>query len=246
MYAGGDRSEYGSGVAPVRECDQHEQDNAVARKRWNGEFETSEEQQAIKRRLMLREAGAAFTERGFHNVSLDELAARLGISKTVFYYYFRDKNHLLQNCVEIGFELAETALDRAEALDDCGLEKAACFMHAYVTGITSEMGACAVLTELNSLNAEDLAAVRKRQRAFGRRLVKLIEEGRKDGSIQVDNARVAASWILSPPLSIPRLSQLWQEQAGDRLAEQYANLARRSLGPSASESGADAPGSPGP
>lgn len=203
----------------------------MARKRWNGEFETSAEQQAIKRRLLLREAGAAFTDRGFHNVSLDELAARLGISKTVFYYYFRDKNHLLQNCVEIGFELAETALDRAEALDACGLERAACFMHAYVTGITSEMGACAVLTELNSLNADDLAVVRKRQRAFGRRLVRLIEEGRKDGSIETDNARVAASWILSPPLGIPRLSQLWQVQDGKGLADRYADLVRRSLRP---------------
>lgn len=63
------------------------------------------------------------------------------------------------------------------------------------------------------------------------RLVRLIERGRRDGSIQVDYARVAASWILSPPLSSSRLSQLWPEQAGDRLAEQYADLVRRSLRP---------------
>lgn len=201
----------------------------MARKRWNGEFETSEEQQAIKRRLMLREAGAAFNERGFHNVSLDEVAARLGISKTVFYYYFRDKNHLLQSCVEIGFELAENALDSAEGLDACGLEKVVCFVHAYVTGITSEIGACAVLTELNSLNVEELAGVRKRQRVFGRRLIQLIEGGRKDGSIYVENVRAAASWILSPPLSIPRLAQFWQGEGGGWLAEQYAEFTRRSL-----------------
>lgn len=202
---------------------------SVARKRWNGEFETSEEQQALKRRLMLREAGAAFNERGFRNVSLDEIAVRLGISKTVFYYYFRDKNHLLECCVNIGFELAETALDAAEAYEANGLEKVACFMHAYIRGITSEIGACAVLTELNSLQPEVMTAVRKRQRAFSRRVIRLIELGRHDGSISVDDPRAAAAWIISPPLTIPRLTQLWQDGGGARLADQFTAFARRSL-----------------
>ena len=90
---------------------------ARARTRWNGEFDSSTEQHNQKRRLILREAGAAFNEHGFRNVSLDDVGEKLGISKTVCYYYFRDKNHPLLSCVEIGFGLAEGALDVAEALD---------------------------------------------------------------------------------------------------------------------------------
>jgi TetR/AcrR family transcriptional regulator len=202
---------------------------ARIRTRWNGEFETSHEQQVLKKRLMLREAAAAFNERGFHNVSLDEVAVRLGISKTVFYYYFKDKNHLLLSCVEIGFELAEDAIGTAEKHEGNYLEKVVAFVHAYVTGITSEIGTCAVLTELTSLHADDLQAVRKRQRAFGRRLVRLVEQGRADGSIQVDNARAAVSWILSPPLTIPRLTQLWQIEGSVWLADHFAEFTRRSL-----------------
>ncbi|GGC86574.1 TetR/AcrR family transcriptional regulator [Chelatococcus reniformis] len=204
-------------------------DVTQARPRWNGEFESSSEQQALKRRLILREAGAAFNERGFRNVSLDEVAVKLGISKTVCYYYFRDKNHLLLSCVEIGFELAEHALDVAEALDGRGLDRVVAFTRTYVEGITSDFGSCAVLTDMNSLHADDLKAVRTRQRQFGRRLIKLVEAGQADGSIDVANARAAVSWIVSAPLMIPRLTELWQSQGTAWLADHYAEFTRRSL-----------------
>jgi AcrR family transcriptional regulator len=202
---------------------------ARARPRWNGEFDVSSEQQALKRRLMLREAGAAFNERGFHNVSLDEVATRLGISKTVFYYYFRDKNHLLLSCVEIGFELAEDALDVAEAAGGPALDKVVAFTRTYVQGITSEFGTCAVLTDLNSLQADDLKGVRLRQRAFGRRLKKLVDLGLADGSIKVSDSRAAVSWIVSAPLMIPHLTRLWQKQGTAWLCDHYVEFTRRSL-----------------
>lgn len=201
-----------------------------ARARWNGEFDAASEQQAQKRRLLLREAGAAFNARGFHNVSLDEVALKLGISKTVCYYYFRDKNHLLLSCVEIGFELAEEALAHGEKTTGRAIDQVVAFVREYVRGINSELGTCAVLNELNSLQPADLAAVRARQRAFGRRLLKLIEKGLDDGSIGVGDAKSACGWILSGPLMIPRVPQFWQGRATADLAEDYAEFARRSLG----------------
>jgi AcrR family transcriptional regulator len=199
------------------------------RVKWNGESEPSAVQQAVKRRLLLREAAAAFNERGFHNVSLDEVAARLGISKTVCYYYFRDKNHLLLSCIEIGFELAENALKLAEATQGQGLDKVVELTRRYVEGLTSELGACAVVADVNSLQESDLKAVRLRQRAFGRRLEKLVQLGMSDGSIVAGDSRASASWIVSGPLMIPRLSGLWQKSETSGLAEKYAELARRSL-----------------
>jgi AcrR family transcriptional regulator len=200
-----------------------------SRRRWNGEFSPSTEDQAAKRRLILREAGALFNERGFHNVSLDEVAVKLGITKTVCYYYFKDKNHLLLSCVEIGFELAERALDAAEAAAGQALDQVVEFTRCYVRNITSELGTCAVLTDLQSLNEADLKAVRARQRLFSRRLVALIKRGIEDGSIQVSDSRVAVSWIVSGPLMIPKLSDLWKKQGTAWLADHYAEFTRRSL-----------------
>lgn len=200
-----------------------------ARPRWNGEFAPSSEDHAIKRRLILREAGAAFNERGYHNVSLDEVAVKLGISKTVCYYYFKDKNHLLLSCVEIGFEMADRALDVAEATAGSALDRVVEFTRSYVGNITSELGTCAVLTDLQSLHEDDLKAVRARQRQFSRRLIALIKAGIADGSIQVSDSRVAVSWIVSAPLMIPKLSDLWKSQGTAFLADHYAEFTRRSL-----------------
>ena len=200
-----------------------------AKPKWNGEFDAVASIQTAKRRMLLREAAAGFNERGFHNVSLDEVAARLGITKAVCYYYFRDKNDLLRSCIEIGFELAEQALKVGEGTRGSGLDKVVAMTRSYVEGLTSELGACAVVGDLNSLQDDDLKVVRQRQRAFGRRLEKMVQRGMDDGSIDVDDARATASWIVSAPLMIPRLAGLWQKGGIDALADKYAGLARRAL-----------------
>ncbi|TXL74428.1 TetR/AcrR family transcriptional regulator [Vineibacter terrae] len=206
-------------------------DVARIKLRWNGEVESSEEQQRLKRRVILREAGRAFNERGFHNVSLDEVALELGISKTVFYYYFRNKNDVLLSCVEIGFELAEEALRAAETQEGTGLDRIATFVRTYVEGINSELGTCAVFSELNSLHPDDLKKVRKRQRMFGRRVMKLVTQGIADGSVAVEDVKSAAGWIISPPLMMPRVPEFWRDRSGAQLATWYADFARRALMP---------------
>ena len=44
-----------------------------------------------KRGAATRAAARAFNERGFHNTSLDDIAAELGVTKPTLYYYFSDK-----------------------------------------------------------------------------------------------------------------------------------------------------------
>ena len=47
-----------------------------------------------RERQMLEVAGRSFAERGFHAVSMDEIAARAGISKPMLYQYFGSKEGL--------------------------------------------------------------------------------------------------------------------------------------------------------
>ncbi|HWS75543.1 MAG TPA: TetR/AcrR family transcriptional regulator, partial [Quisquiliibacterium sp.] len=101
-------------------------------RKWKGEFDATPDQHALKRRLILLEAGQAFNARGYSDVSLDQVAARLGISKTVCYYYFRDKNDLLMSCAEIGMELYESALAVGESTDGKAIDKLVEFIRAYV------------------------------------------------------------------------------------------------------------------
>ncbi|MBR9762693.1 MAG: helix-turn-helix transcriptional regulator [Rhodobacteraceae bacterium] len=62
---------------------------------WNGEIASREELRERKRRAALRVASRLFNEKGYHATSLDEIADRIGVTKTALFYYFRNKEELL-------------------------------------------------------------------------------------------------------------------------------------------------------
>ncbi len=200
-------------------------------RKWKGEFDATPDQHALKRRLILLEAGQAFNARGYSDVSLDQVAARLGISKTVCYYYFRDKNDLLMSCAEIGMELYESALAVGEATDGKAIDRLVEFIRAYVRGIMSENGTCAMFNDLYALRPESLELIRKRQRKAFRRLRKLLELGLADGSVVAENVIDSANWLLSAPLLVRRMADAERGRDYSHLADNYAELARRSLQP---------------
>jgi AcrR family transcriptional regulator len=47
-----------------------------------------------KRRFLLKAAAAAFGEKGFHAVTVTDIAERAGIAHGTFYLYFKDKKHV--------------------------------------------------------------------------------------------------------------------------------------------------------
>jgi AcrR family transcriptional regulator len=55
---------------------------------------------AVREAQMVAAAERLFSERGFHGVSMDEIAAASGISKPMLYDYFGSKEGLLLACVE--------------------------------------------------------------------------------------------------------------------------------------------------
>ncbi len=204
---------------------------AIESQKWKGEFGPTPDQHALKRRMILREAGQAFNARGYSDVSLDQVAARLGISKTVCYYYFKDKNDLLMCCAEIGLELYEHALDVGEAVEGRALDRLVEFVRAYVRGIMSESGMGAMFNDLYALRPESLEIIRKRQRKAFRRLRRLLEQGVEEGSVVAENVIDSANWLLSAPLMVRRLAEAERGRDYTHLADNYAELARRSLEP---------------
>ncbi|MGI8802256.1 MAG: TetR/AcrR family transcriptional regulator [Solirubrobacteraceae bacterium] len=74
----------------------------------NDERETAAERPArsrvprpVREREMLEVAGQLFGERGYHNVSMDEIAQAAGVSKPMVYAYFESKEGLFLACVEL-------------------------------------------------------------------------------------------------------------------------------------------------
>ncbi|WP_067666829.1 TetR/AcrR family transcriptional regulator [Nocardia miyunensis] len=95
-----DRSE--SGLASARE------DGTTVRRRPKN-----------RKAQIVRVAAQAFSERGYHPVGVDEIAAEVGISGPALYRHFRNKYALLVAAAEGG---AQLLLDAAQAADDPALE----------------------------------------------------------------------------------------------------------------------------
>jgi AcrR family transcriptional regulator len=55
----------------------------------------------VREREMLEAAGRMFGERGYHAVSMDEIAQAAGVSKPMVYAYFESKEGLFLACVEL-------------------------------------------------------------------------------------------------------------------------------------------------
>src|SRR6476660_4910775 len=68
---------------------------------------------------LLEAALAVFSERGYHDASLDDVAAAAGVTKGAIYHYFDTKAELLLHAIEQhqsrGYEQLETSLPDATA-----------------------------------------------------------------------------------------------------------------------------------
>src|SRR2546421_12369540 len=56
----------------------------------------------VKREAVIRAAAHAFNRKGYHNTSLDDIAAALEVTKPTVYYYVTSKEQLLFQCFVAG------------------------------------------------------------------------------------------------------------------------------------------------
>src|SRR4051812_30710054 len=72
------------------------------------------QQNALKREAVILAAARAFRARGYHNTSLDELAASLKVSKPTLYIYVPGKEAMLFECFKAGLTPIQLTLDQCE------------------------------------------------------------------------------------------------------------------------------------
>ena len=202
---------------------------AVSR-RWSDDEQRAEVRD-VRRRQILRAAGTLFSEVGFHNASMGEIAARLGLTKTALYYYFSDKSEILMCCFTLGRQVADDALAKALALDASGLERIAEFVQLYVVGITSELGACATTLELRSAPPAEMPALLSRMRKMDRQLRELVAAGVSDGSCAHVGLSLAVNWIMGAMTLLPRWYRPGSRLSADAIAQEYARYVRRMFAP---------------
>src|SRR3984957_15024382 len=121
----------------------------------------SQRNRDIKREAVIRAAARAFNARGYHNTSIDEIAAALNVTKPTIYYYVANKEQLLLECILTGLERVLAPFRRPRAAGVSAREQLNETIRHYAQAIASEFGGCMVRAEDLGLAPASLARIKK-------------------------------------------------------------------------------------
>jgi AcrR family transcriptional regulator len=146
----------------------------------------------VKREAVIRAAAHAFNRKGYHNTSLDDIAAALEVTKPTVYYYVSNKEQLLFECFVAGIEPVRAAIREARSLEIPARERLNAVLRDYATAMASEFGWCMVRVEDQDLSPVMSGQVKAMKSEIDHGIRKLIRDGVQDGSIQACDPKMTA------------------------------------------------------
>ena len=176
------------------------------------------EKREAKRDAVLRTAARLFKERGFSASSLDEVAARLNVTKPVIYRHFANKDQILFECVSVALEQILEAAADAKTGPGKARERLFALMKRYAVIMTEDSGMCVVRTGDHELSEASRKEFRKLKRKIDRVIRALIEEGIEDGSIAPCDAKLTGFAITGALNWVAK----WYTPTGAQTAEDVA------------------------
>jgi AcrR family transcriptional regulator len=168
---------------------------------WRSKSER-ERNRAVKREAVLHAAVQSFNRNGFHNTSLDDVAASLNVTKPTIYHYFANKDEILFECVRLGLEGIRIAAETVERNGGSGMDRLKALMRRYAIIMTQDFGMCVTRTADHELSAGAKAQFRALKREIDHTVRRVIADGMRDGSIAPGDPKMvtfaltgALNWI---------------------------------------------------
>lgn len=151
-----------------------------------------------------------FNERGYHATSLDDVAARLGVSKPVVYHYLGNKEQVLFECVQRGLVQLQAAYETARTQPGMGIDRLQTFLISYAEIMMADFGRCVIRTGDEVLSPDNRARFRALKRKVDSQLRSLVAGAAEDGSAMVEDIRFA-TFAIAGALNWPAR---WHDEAG--------------------------------
>ena len=177
-----------------------------------------EAQREAKRNAVLSTAAQMFTERGFHATSLDDIAARLNVTKPTLYYYVKNKDEILLQCVSKGLTMMLEGIDASRAAGGKAIDQLMTCMQVYARIVTMDFGMCLIRVGDEQLPPESRKELRRLKSAIDQEFRRLVAEGVAEGSLQPCDPKMTAFVIAGALSWIGR----WYQPDGEYTPEQVA------------------------
>ena len=158
---------------------------------WRGNRERRRDRE-LKRDAVIRAAAREFNRKGYHNTSLDDIAAALEVTKPTVYYYVTSKEQLLFECFVAGVERIRAAFRAVRELAVPARERLNAVLHHYGEAVASEFGWCMVRAEDQDLAPAMSRHIKSLKSEIDQGIRRLIREGIQDGSIEPCDPKMTA------------------------------------------------------
>jgi len=148
---------------------------------------------AYKRERILKEAVALFYERGFSGTTLDDIAARLGVTKPFIYSHFRSKVELLEAICRPTIEMSMDAISRAAQGEGTATQRLLTGIVNFTQVVLQRQANIAVyFREEKNLSKAGLDEINDLRRQFDASLSQLLQEGADAGEFMVADVSLTA------------------------------------------------------
>jgi AcrR family transcriptional regulator len=182
---------------------------------------------------VIRAAALEFNRKGYHNTSLDDIAARLEVTKPTVYYYVTSKEQLLFECFVTGVERIRTACREVRRLELPARERLNAVLRQYGEAVASEFGWCMVRAEQDDLSPSMSRHVKALKSEIDHSIRRLIREGVQDGSIHPCDPKMTAFALAGALNWIAHWYREDQSMSGAQIAEAFVAIFEAGLRPRA-------------
>lgn len=195
---------------------------------WKKTRDIASEREA-KRDAVLRTAAQMFNEKGFHATSLDDVAERLHITKPTLYYYIKNKDDILFQCVSRGLVLLQDAIREVAQSGGTARDKLFAAMRQYAEIVTMDFGMCVIRVGEDPLPLESRKKLRAMKRELDMEFRQLIQQGMEEGSMTPCDPKMAAFTIAGALSWIGRWYSPDGPLSADDIARQMIELLSRGV-----------------
>lgn len=168
---------------------------------------------------LLDVAVAAFNERGFEATSMDELAARLGVTKSAIYHHVPSKVELLRLALDRALDALFAVTEEPGATTGRSIDRLEHVVRGSVRVLTAELPFVTLLLRVRGNSAVERAALARR-RAFDRFVTDLVRAAEEEGDVRPDVDPAVTSRLLFG--TVNSLTE-WYRPTGDLSADDLAD-----------------------
>jgi AcrR family transcriptional regulator len=184
-----------------------------------------EQQREAKRNAVLQAAAQLFNERGFHATSLDDIAARLNVSKPTLYYYVKNKDEILLQCVGKGLTMTLDGIEASRRAGGKAIDQLRACMEVYARIVTMDFGMCLIRVGDEQVPPESRKELRRLKSAIDQEFRRLVAAGVEEGSVAPCDPKMTAFVIAGALSWIGR----WYQPGGAYSPEDIAQQCIRTL-----------------